>query len=84
MFKNLGQAIRQFKITKKSVTIIVILVALTAAGVGGFMGKEDKAIAVAAPNKVSIKVSVAKTTLKNATASYKATLEASQEGIVSG
>ncbi len=83
MFKKIVPAIRRFKLTKKSVAIIVILLVLIT-GVTVFMNKKADTVAVAAPNKVSVKVSVAKSTLKNASASYKATLEASQEGIVSG
>ena len=86
MFNKIGPAIRRFKLTKRSVTMIVVLLVLTvsATEVVAFLGKKETAVAVAAPNEVSVKVSVAKNTLKNATASYKATLVASQEGIVSG
>ncbi|HWQ41776.1 MAG TPA: efflux RND transporter periplasmic adaptor subunit [Desulfosporosinus sp.] len=86
MFNKITPAIRRFKRTKKKVTMIVILLILTvsATGVVAFLGKKEKAVAVAAPHEVSVKVSVAKNTLKNATVSYKATLVASQEGIVSG
>jgi len=84
MFKKIGPALRRLKMSKTAVVIIVVLLVISATGVAVFMSKKGKTIAVAAPNKVSVKVSVAKDTLKNATISYKATLEASQEGIVSG
>ncbi|TGE35520.1 efflux RND transporter periplasmic adaptor subunit [Desulfosporosinus fructosivorans] len=86
MFNNIGPAIRRFKLTKKSVIMIVVLLVFTvsATGVVAFLGKKETVVAVAAPQEVSVKVSVAKNTLKNVTASYKATLVASQEGIVSG
>ena len=82
MLKKIGPAIRESKLTKMRVLIVIVLV-LAGTGVTTFMGKTEKTIE-AAPNKVSVKVSEAKNVIKNSTLSYKASLEASQEGIVSG
>jgi len=84
MFKKIFPSIREMKKPKKVTAIIVILLVLSTAGVAAVMSKKETTIAVAAPNKVSVKVSMAENVIKNSTLSYKASLEASQEGIVSG
>ena len=72
------------KMPKKAVALIVVLLVLTTAGVAVVMSKKGTPIALAAPNKISVKVSVAKNGIKDSTLSYKASLEASQEAFVSG
>ena len=72
------------KMPKKAVALIVVLLVLTTAGVAVVMSKKGTTITIAAPSKISVKVSVAKNGLKDSTLSYKASFEASQEGIVSG
>ncbi|MCO1603076.1 efflux RND transporter periplasmic adaptor subunit [Desulfosporosinus nitroreducens] len=83
MFKKIGPAVRGFTMTKHKLLTIVIVLILAGTGVTTFMGKTEKTIATA-PNKVYVKVSVAENVIKQATVSYKASLEASEEGIVSG
>ena len=72
------------KMPKKAVAIIVVLLVLATTGVAVVMSKKGTPIALAAPNKISVKVSVVKNGIKDSTLSYKATLEASDEAIVSG
>ncbi|SHI27266.1 efflux RND transporter periplasmic adaptor subunit [Desulfosporosinus lacus] len=84
MFKKIGPAVRRLKIRKWKLLAIVIVLILAGTGVTTFRGKQEKAIETAAPNKVYVKVSAAENVIKQAFVSYKASLEASEEGIVSG
>lgn len=84
MLEKNGLAIRDFKITKKKVLTIVIVLVLAGTGVRSFMGKTENTIAETAPNKVYVKATVAGNVNEQAVISYKASLEASEEGIVSG
>lgn len=84
MLEKIGLAIRGFKITKKKVLTIVIILILAGTGVRSFMGKTENTIAETAPNIVYVKATVAESVIEQAIISYKASLEASEEGIVSG
>ena len=84
MLEKIGLASRGFKITKKKVLTIVIILILAGTGVRSFMGKTENTIAETAPNIVWVKATVAESVIEQAIISYKASLEASEEGIVSG
>ena len=84
MLEKIVSAIRGFKITKKRVLTIVIILVLAGTGVTSFMGKTENTIAETAPNKVYVKATVAESVIEQAIISYKASLKASEEGIVSG
>lgn len=84
MLEKIGLAIRNFKITKKKVLTIVIVLILAGTGVRSFMGKTENTLAETAPNIVYVKATVAENVNEQAIISYKASLEASEEGIVSG
>ncbi|AFQ44889.1 efflux RND transporter periplasmic adaptor subunit [Desulfosporosinus meridiei] len=73
-----------FKITKKKVLTIVVVLILAGTGVRSFMGKTENTLAETAPNIVYVKATVAENVNEQAIISYKASLEASEEGIVSG
>lgn len=68
---------------KKIVPIIIILLVLII-GVTVLSGKKTNTIAEVTPNNVSVKVSQANYVAKDSTISYKASLEASEEGLVCG
>jgi len=84
VLEKIGLASRGFKITKKKVLTIVIILILAGTGVRSFMGKTENTIAETVPNKVYVKATVAESVIEQAIISYKASLEASEEGIVSG
>lgn len=84
MLEKIGLAIRNFKISKKKVLTIVIVLILAGTGVRSFMGKTENTLAETAPNIVYVKATVAENVNEQAIISYKASLEASEEGIVSG
>ncbi|MCB8818037.1 efflux RND transporter periplasmic adaptor subunit [Desulfosporosinus shakirovi] len=82
--EKISLAMWGFKITKKKVLTIVIVLILAGTGVRSFMGKTENNIAKTAPNIVCVKATVAENVIEQAIISYKASLEASEEGIVSG
>lgn len=68
--------------SKKKIIPIIAIIIILMAGVTVFKEKRTNTIAAATPNKVSVKVSQVNEVAKDATISYKASLEASEEGTV--
>lgn len=69
---------------KKKIIPIIVIILVLIVGVAIFRGKKTNTVAAATPNKASVKVSQVNNVAKDSTISLKASLEASEVGIVSG
>lgn len=69
---------------KKKIIPIIVIILVLIVGVAIFRGKKTNTVAAATPNKTSVKVSQVNNVAKDSTISLKASLEASEVGIVSG
>lgn len=71
------------KITKMKVVPIIVIILALIVGITVSKGKKPISVAATAPTKVSVKVYQVKTIEKGLTLTYKASLQASEEGDVS-
>lgn len=85
MFKRLKQSgiAKTTKISKMKVIPVIIIILALIIGITVSKGKKPNSMAAAAPDKVSVKVYQIKSVEKDSTLTYKASLQASEEGIVS-